>query len=88
MNELGERSVVCIDHKQVFDASAEDSVDVYFTIHNAEDCAGACVDGVVFEARAITEHNNDLVFVLGANDWFEALNPVSQGLHIGLQSRR
>lgn len=25
------------------------------------------------------------MFTLGANDWFEALDPVSQGLHIRLQ---
>jgi hypothetical protein len=84
LNEFGERSVVCIDHKQVFDASAQDSIDADFAIRDAKYRAGACVNGVVFEAGAIAEDNNDLVFAFRANDWFEALDPVSQGLHIRL----
>lgn len=76
LNEFGERRVVCINHKQIFDAAAQDPVNVDFAVRDAKYRAGACVDCVVFKAGAIAEDNNDLMLAFRTNDWFEALDPV------------
>lgn len=80
LDELGKRSVVCVDDKDVFDTAAKHPVDIDLSVLDPNDAACSGVDEIVFRACAITEDHNHFIFALGSNNWLKALDPIAENV--------
>lgn len=81
--QFGKWCLFCVNHQELFDATAKNTIKVDFAVLDADDRAGAGIDGITFGSGTITKDDNDFLFVLAANKRFQALDPILEGLEVG-----
>jgi hypothetical protein len=76
-------TIVGVYDQEIFFASPQQAVYCDFSLLNANDGTGARICNFVFCASAITEYDDNLVFIIRSNEGLQSRDPICERIHVG-----